>query len=323
MTTMATSALRTELLAQSSRTHQLLTGSPERVDKTCGHCGKTFSVKPCHAEKRVNCSVECMAAVYAKKLVGKANPNYKAKEKSCKNCGKEFLNYAKTSAFCCHPCYIAWGKANKPPRPVAVKKRRPPILKNKACERCGEEFLGSGDKRFCDECRHLGRRVPHKKRGMSPATVEKYSKTCHHCGKGFLRPNDSAKYCTYGCFVSDGGPNRAGEAATMSRRRRGAHKEDFNHAKITGAFEQMGAVVMNFAMVGGGCPDILVIRGGRGVFVEIKNPDTAYGRRGLNKNQLRKQQELAATGCKMHVVRTEEDVEKIMNDWVNSSNLMG
>lgn len=108
-----------------------------------------------------------------------------------------------------------------------------------------------------------------------------------------------------------------------SKRLRGVHKEDYNQKEIVKAFEKFGALVMDLASVGGGCPDLFVMWAGRGVFVEVKNPETAYGRRGLNKNQLRLQSGLEANGCQMQIARTVDDVQKIMKSWKESSNAMG
>ena len=66
--------------------------------------------------------------------------------------------------------------------------------------------------------------------------------------------------------------------------RRGA-KRDANHNDIADAFRAMGCSVFETDRVGEGFPDIIVGLLGVSHLVEIKNPETAYGRAGLNQRQ--------------------------------------
>lgn len=47
---------------------------------------------------------------------------------------------------------------------------------------------------------------------------------------------------------------------------------DRNHAEIVDALRQMGCSVQSLAVVGKGCPDILVGYSGRNVLLEVKAP---------------------------------------------------
>ncbi len=60
---------------------------------------------------------------------------------------------------------------------------------------------------------------------------------------------------------------------------------DANHKEIVEVLEKAGCSVLSLADQGGGCPDIVVGHHGRNFLLEIKNPKTAYGRKGLNPNQ--------------------------------------
>jgi hypothetical protein len=63
-------------------------------------------------------------------------------------------------------------------------------------------------------------------------------------------------------------------------------RKDNNHDLIVKAFEQLGCSVEETVCTGlEGFPDLLVGCIGVNHLVEIKNPDTAYGRQGLNENQ--------------------------------------
>jgi hypothetical protein len=62
-------------------------------------------------------------------------------------------------------------------------------------------------------------------------------------------------------------------------------KKDANHKEIVKALEQMGACVVDFSSIGGGMPDLAVWCRAAWHMVEIKNLETGYGRRGLNKLQ--------------------------------------
>lgn len=70
----------------------------------------------------------------------------------------------------------------------------------------------------------------------------------------------------------------------MGRLRRG--KKDANHNEVVDAFLQSGASVAQLhACEVPGFPDIVIGVSGRSYLVEIKNPETRYGKAGLNRNQ--------------------------------------
>lgn len=66
----------------------------------------------------------------------------------------------------------------------------------------------------------------------------------------------------------------------------GCRKDD-NHNEIVNALKQAGAYVLDMSHVGSGFPDLIIGFRSETILMEIKNPKTAYGRKGLNKNQLK------------------------------------
>jgi hypothetical protein len=63
-------------------------------------------------------------------------------------------------------------------------------------------------------------------------------------------------------------------------------KKDANHNAIVGRFVALGCTVAQLHDAGiPGFPDLVVGAIGRNFLVEIKNPETAYGRAGFNSNQ--------------------------------------
>jgi hypothetical protein len=83
------------------------------------------------------------------------------------------------------------------------------------------------------------------------------------------------------------------------------HKKDKNHHRVTNVLHRLGCTVTDLAEVGRGVPDVLVGVNGENVLVEIKNPLTQYGRRGLNKRQQGFAQRWR--GGPVHIIRNEDD----------------
>lgn len=68
---------------------------------------------------------------------------------------------------------------------------------------------------------------------------------------------------------------------------RRAARLDANQKQIIDALNAAGACVLDMSRVGGGFPDLIVGFQSKTILMEIKNPKTAYGRKGLNDNQLK------------------------------------
>lgn len=97
----------------------------------------------------------------------------------------------------------------------------------------------------------------------------------------------------------------------MGRVRRG--RKDNNHNQIKAVFEQMGCSVADLYNAGvPGFPDIVLGVSGKNVLVEIKNPDTSYGRAGLNSNQTAFNSEWR--GGKVRTVTTPGEAVELANE---------
>lgn len=93
------------------------------------------------------------------------------------------------------------------------------------------------------------------------------------------------RFCSYKCHLYSGGALRAGHAAAEVRRLKYGAKKDANHNSIVSALEAAGIAVVDVSSMGYGFPDLIVCRRGITLLVEIKNPLTPYGRRGMNQKQ--------------------------------------
>lgn len=66
---------------------------------------------------------------------------------------------------------------------------------------------------------------------------------------------------------------------------RRAAKRDENHETVADVFRQLGCSVFETDRVGEGFPDLVVGLLGVSHLIEVKNPETHYGRKGLNDRQ--------------------------------------
>lgn len=97
----------------------------------------------------------------------------------------------------------------------------------------------------------------------------------------------------------------------MSRHR---GSKDKNHDLICDTFRMLGCTVADMATCGvDGFPDIVVGLLGWDVQVEIKNPDTAYGRAGLTEAQARYARDWA--GRRPVMVRTVDEAVALVQNW--------
>jgi hypothetical protein len=128
--------------------------------------------------------------------------------------------------------------------------------------------------------------------------VKKLKVNCLQCNKLFISPKTRVRvFCSYECFKQNGGPQRAGFAA-MEKIEMYGRKKDANHNEIVDAMTKVGAYVIDMSHVGRGFPDLIVGFKKMTILMEIKNPKTSYGKKGLNKNQLQwKEQWTGGTYC--------------------------
>lgn len=96
--------------------------------------------------------------------------------------------------------------------------------------------------------------------------------------------------------------------------RRPVSKKDGNHDDIVRAFEQLGCSVAQLHHSGiAGWPDLVCGVIGVNHLVEVKNPETRYGREGLNQNQ----QAFARDwrGGKLYAVSTVDECAHLVRNW--------
>ena len=95
-------------------------------------------------------------------------------------------------------------------------------------------------------------------------------------------------------------------------RRRGS--KDKNHDEICDTFRQLGCSVAEMATCGvDDFPDVIVGLCGFDVQVEIKNPETAYGRRGLTDGQARYARDWA--GRKPVMCSSVDEAVALVQNW--------
>ena len=96
-------------------------------------------------------------------------------------------------------------------------------------------------------------------------------------------------------------------------KRRGSR--DKNHKILSDRFEALGCTVADLALAGvNGLPDVACGVMGRTFLVEYKNPETAYGRRGLNSDQQRFAERWR--GGMIYCVSTVDEVDVLVQNWL-------
>ena len=91
----------------------------------------------------------------------------------------------------------------------------------------------------------------------------------------------------------------------MSKRKR----VDANQKEIVAALRESGASVIVCSHIGDGFPDLLVGYNGQTFLVEVKNPNTAYGKKGLNYDQAKF---ASGWGGTVHIVRNAEEAMSVI-----------
>lgn len=88
-------------------------------------------------------------------------------------------------------------------------------------------------------------------------------------------------------------------------------KCDANHKDLVNCLRKLGADVLDISTVGCGVPDLVVWCRGNWHLVDIKNPNTGYGKRGLNKNQ--KQWAAHWKGGPVYMIYSTDDAIALVN----------
>lgn len=122
-------------------------------------------------------------------------------------------------------------------------------------------------------------------------------KVCEQCNKEFKHYSKIRRFCSNECRFMYG----------LSPAMRHNAKKDANHNEIVGYLENGGAIVKDCSKMMHGMPDLLVWHMEAWHLVEIKNPNTAYGKKGLSPSQKKFADEWQ--GGPVYIVRTKEDCE--------------
>lgn len=205
-----------------------------------------------HQKRKTYCSKLCMAKDYKIILSGDNNPNFKGDISStCNNCNVKFENHSKDRKYCSHSCYIDFSSRTRVKKEKVKKPLKVKIEKIK--------------------------KVKERKK-------IRLSKECGYCRKLFVySPSQNRIYCSYKCHLDDGGARRAGDAAVKAMKKYGA-KKDANHNEIFNILNKL-IPTKDLSAAGFGVPDgIGWVNNGWHLF-DVKNPNSGYGRRGLNPRQ--------------------------------------
>ena len=94
---------------------------------------------------------------------------------------------------------------------------------------------------------------------------------------------------------------------------RRAAKRDANHNLVADQFRALGCSVFETDRVGDGFPDLVIGCMGVNFLVEVKNPETRYGRAGLNGGQTLFND--AWRGDKVWLVCSEDEAVAVVQNW--------
>ncbi len=174
---------------------------------------------------------------------------------------------------------------------------------NKSCANCGKPYWTTHPAKsfYCSlPCTAAAFRIRFAGAGNPNFRNAGWHK-CKGCGKEFRDERRHKRtYCSRECYVAQpetqdrlkSMAKAAGDLGGMSKHARGDigfRGKDKNHDEIVSAFESMDVLVTDLHTLGNGMLDLFVTLSPEepGILVEIKNPNSKYGRRGLSKGQKR------------------------------------
>lgn len=195
-----------------------------------------------HQMRKTYCSNQCMSVGYSTRMVGASNPHF-----------------SDAGARVCAQCGGAFHSYKKDrkfcSRECSVnarpKKEAPPV-KTRPAKKVRPIFVPRSTDAACAQCR---------------TSFKKY-------------PSQKKMFCSYQCHLDSGGAFRAGMAASKATMKYGPRK-DANHNEI---FEELRkhCAIYDLSAAGRGIPDGLAWINGSWHLFDVKNPNTGYGKRGLN-----------------------------------------
>lgn len=252
----------------------------------CAQCGDERPATN-HQQRKVYCSKECMAVGYSIRLAGPSNPNYsRAGNRVCLTCGTWFQSYSASRKYCSRSCYTKSESCieraiRQLPAAHAAQSAKAAAKPPKICGRCGVAKTPTQTSEYCEACARQNQLDGVAAWAAGPI---KPNKTCMHCRHEFHSYQKNRLYCSYDCYLASGGARRAGEASARAVMNKYGAKKDANHRAI---FDELSkhCKPVDLSNVGCGLPDGLAYIADGWRLFEVKNPKTAYGRRGLNKRQ--------------------------------------
>lgn len=167
------------------------------------------------------------------------------------------------------------------------------------CPGCGTKFnvrpSHSSLRRYCcKECMSKG--YADRMRGSGNPNYRNAfaGMVCQGCGDQFGTYAKGRKYCSHACYTN---------YAPRFKHTGGGHSYlDNNQAEIVTALRDIGTTVFITSAVGGGCPDLICGFNGIIFVLEIKNPKTPYGRKGLTASQRKFWDKWSAPGAIVHSI---------------------
>lgn len=244
-------------------------------------------------------------------MLGALNPNYRnASLRTCVRCGSAFHRYGARGKFCSHQCFST-GRRKLPELKAAKKPRVGRIPVVTICAVCAVVLVSSRHAKTCGSraCRYPSQ--PFKAIKIGRPRVPREDIHCRKCGAQFYASRSKHRvYCSYRCFVADGGPVHAGLRAAETIKRCYRWRRDANHDAIERVLRRRCPLVVDASFAGCGVPDFVVWTGFDTLWVEAKNRKTTYGRKGLNSNQ---RAWAARGGVTVHLVYSPDEVEALLD----------
>lgn len=268
--------------------------------RTCPQCQAVFVVSG-HLGWKHFCSKLCSSRFSGQK-------KRKDKSSTCVACGRAFQAQRSVRPHCNRQCAaIARRGPDWKPKSLPFRaKARPRITTT--CQECGAEFKVKASHslktKFCSRQCSLN---DYRKRSYGAGNPN-YRKAirltrCVECGKNISSYKDGRKYCSYRCM---------GDSLAFREMMRNKPRKDLNHAVIVTAFKQLNCNVLDLSKEGRGIPDLAVAFVGVWHMVEVKNPNSSYGRKGLNKRQHKYNESIGGT---VEIVRTVDEVLALVTRW--------
>ncbi len=270
------------------------------MTKACRACGRDFAVKKSHLGKVSYCSAVCMAHDFRSRLLGEANPNYRALPPHvCARCSAEFNSYNKARKYCSQACYR--DRPNQRRYHAGQVKRyvepsSPPHIGT--CSECAVRPVARFAKTCSTECRIARQR----RLRVTPEP----NHVCRHCRVAFHSYAKVRKHCSYRCLVESGGIQRRARMAMRARQIYGA-RQDANHKDVFAVLAARGIWCMDLSHCCEGVPDGIAAIDAKLRLFEVKNRNTHYGRKGLNPVQ---KGWVQRAGVPVYILETVADAER-------------